>query len=93
MLTDPKYFITVYVLSIFFFQSPMVSENIGEPSCRVFFDFIQFNVLKINLQPAILVIIDMTWDKKKKVRCVSNLLDFLLLMCSHLLLLLVLFYV
>lgn len=50
MLTDPKYFaLTVYAPSIFFFQSPMVSENKGKPSCRVFLDFILFNVLKINL--------------------------------------------
>lgn len=43
-------FCTDCLCSIHFFsQSPMVSENIGKLSCRVFFDFILFNVLKINL--------------------------------------------
>lgn len=70
----------------------MVSEKMGKPSCGVSFDFILFNVLKINLQPAILLKYDLG-QEKKKVRCVSNLLDFLLPMCYHLLFISVLFYV
>lgn len=55
----------------FFFQSPMVSEKMGKPSCGVSFDFILFNVLKINLQPAILLKYDLGQEKKKGQMCIQ----------------------